>query len=58
MSHIFNADRVAGDSAEESRRPAPAPFLTDSNAVDTHNRLGGLVNMTDSIIDTQVSFST
>eukprot|EP00116_Pleurobrachia_bachei_P011709 sb/3471971/ len=37
--------------AESRRAPQPAPFLTDDNAVNTHGRLGGYVNQSDSLVE-------
>ncbi|XP_063679252.1 uncharacterized protein LOC134814857 isoform X3 [Bolinopsis microptera] len=50
VSDIFSEE---GDpSAKNYDRAAPslAPFLTDNNAVDTHGRLGGYVNQSDSLV--------
>ena len=51
-SQVFSADQDSSVMQDGSRiKPRPAPFLTDSNAVDTHNRLGGFVEQNDSLLD-------
>ena len=52
MSNVFeNTGDMAGENGVARGRAQPPPFLTEENAVNTHNRLGGYVNQNDSLVE-------
>ena len=55
VSNIFSNEEAPNTKQYERSKPAPAPFLTEDNAVNTHGRLGGYVEQSDSLLTVQVS---
>jgi len=53
VSNIFSTDADPNAKHYDRTAPAPAPFLTEDNAVNTHGRLGGYVEQSDSLVGVQ-----
>ncbi|KAL5261528.1 hypothetical protein ACHWQZ_G007293 [Mnemiopsis leidyi] len=53
VSNIFSNEEAPNTKQYERSKPAPAPFLTEDNAVNTHGRLGGYVEQSDSLLTVQ-----
>ena len=53
-SNIFSTEDDPDAKQYERSKVAPAPFLTEDNAVNTHGRLGGYVEQSDSLLTVKV----